>query len=159
MCLGLFFVNICRYCLMQVFCTKLSEAGISSEVITGIFSNISSIYCFHGQFLLPELKTRITQEWWVTVITIILKIHFQETRTTLRPSLIPNFSLFNTVIHLLFNTLVWSLLSISDYRNRLEHSKFPEYIVTIFSVQSIARAVFLTVFPLSCYCSTVKLQY
>ncbi|OPJ76301.1 FYVE, RhoGEF and PH domain-containing protein 3 [Patagioenas fasciata monilis] len=49
--------------LDQVFCTKLSEAGISSEVITGIFSNISSIYCFHGQFLLPELKTRITQEW------------------------------------------------------------------------------------------------
>nr|XP_013803061.1 PREDICTED: FYVE, RhoGEF and PH domain-containing protein 3 isoform X1 [Apteryx mantelli mantelli] len=47
----------------KVFCTKLSEAGISSEVITGIFSNISSIYCFHGQFLLPELKTRITQEW------------------------------------------------------------------------------------------------
>uniref|UniRef100_A0A803XRF4 FYVE, RhoGEF and PH domain containing 3 n=1 Tax=Meleagris gallopavo TaxID=9103 RepID=A0A803XRF4_MELGA len=51
--------------LDQVFCTKLSEAGISSEVITGIFSNISSIYCFHGQFLLPELKTRITQEWSV----------------------------------------------------------------------------------------------
>ncbi|NXY48503.1 FGD3 protein, partial [Ceuthmochares aereus] len=49
--------------LDQVFCTKLSEAGISSDVITGIFSNISSIYCFHGQFLLPELKTRITQEW------------------------------------------------------------------------------------------------
>ncbi|XP_061864406.1 FYVE, RhoGEF and PH domain-containing protein 3 isoform X2 [Colius striatus] len=49
--------------LDQVFCTKLSEAGISPEVITGIFSNISSIYCFHGQFLLPELKTRITQEW------------------------------------------------------------------------------------------------
>uniref|UniRef100_A0A674H415 FYVE, RhoGEF and PH domain containing 3 n=1 Tax=Taeniopygia guttata TaxID=59729 RepID=A0A674H415_TAEGU len=51
--------------LDQVFCTKLSKAGISSEVITGIFSNISSIYCFHGQFLLPELKTRITQEWSV----------------------------------------------------------------------------------------------
>ncbi|XP_064012342.1 FYVE, RhoGEF and PH domain-containing protein 3 isoform X3 [Pogoniulus pusillus] len=51
--------------LDQVFCMKLSEAGISSEVITGIFSNISSIYCFHGQFLLPELKTRITQEWSV----------------------------------------------------------------------------------------------
>uniref|UniRef100_A0A8C3U147 FYVE, RhoGEF and PH domain containing 3 n=1 Tax=Catharus ustulatus TaxID=91951 RepID=A0A8C3U147_CATUS len=51
--------------LDQVFCTKLSEAGISSEVITGIFSNISSIYCFHGQFLLPELKARITQEWSV----------------------------------------------------------------------------------------------
>ncbi|XP_069499713.1 FYVE, RhoGEF and PH domain-containing protein 3 isoform X2 [Ambystoma mexicanum] len=49
--------------LDQVFCTKLSEAGIPPEVTTGIFSNISSIYCFHGQFLLPELKTRIKQEW------------------------------------------------------------------------------------------------
>ncbi|EMP27895.1 FYVE, RhoGEF and PH domain-containing protein 1, partial [Chelonia mydas] len=49
--------------LDQVFCTKLSEAGVPTEVITGIFSNISSIYCFHGQFLLPELRTRITQEW------------------------------------------------------------------------------------------------
>ncbi|XP_043563974.1 FYVE, RhoGEF and PH domain-containing protein 3-like isoform X1 [Chiloscyllium plagiosum] len=49
--------------LDQVFCTKLSEAGIPQDVITGIFSNISSIYCFHGQFLLPGLKTRITEEW------------------------------------------------------------------------------------------------
>uniref|UniRef100_A0AAV2M0N1 Uncharacterized protein n=1 Tax=Knipowitschia caucasica TaxID=637954 RepID=A0AAV2M0N1_KNICA len=46
-----------------VFCTKLTEAGIPQDVITGIFSNISSIYCFHDQFLLPELKTRITGEW------------------------------------------------------------------------------------------------
>ncbi|KAJ8370862.1 hypothetical protein SKAU_G00108900 [Synaphobranchus kaupii] len=49
--------------LDQVFCTKLTEAGIPQDVITGIFSNISSIYRFHGQFLLPELKTRITDEW------------------------------------------------------------------------------------------------
>ncbi|XP_059505854.1 faciogenital dysplasia isoform X3 [Stegostoma tigrinum] len=49
--------------LDQVFCTKLSEAGIPQDVITGIFSNISSIYRFHGQFLLPGLKTRITEEW------------------------------------------------------------------------------------------------
>nr|XP_031303028.1 FYVE, RhoGEF and PH domain-containing protein 3 isoform X3 [Camelus dromedarius] len=49
--------------LDQVFCTQLTEAGIPSEVITGIFSNISSIYRFHGQFLLPELQTRITDEW------------------------------------------------------------------------------------------------
>uniref|UniRef100_UPI00398EB91C FYVE, RhoGEF and PH domain-containing protein 3-like n=1 Tax=Pristiophorus japonicus TaxID=55135 RepID=UPI00398EB91C len=49
--------------LDQVFCTKLNEAGIPQEVITGIFSNISSIYCFHDQFLLPGLKTRITEEW------------------------------------------------------------------------------------------------
>lgn len=48
----------------QVFCTKLTEAGIPQDVITGIFSNISSIYCFHDKFLLPELKTRITGEWW-----------------------------------------------------------------------------------------------
>lgn len=49
--------------LDQVFCTKLTEAGIPTEAITGIFSNISSIYCFHYQFLLPELQTRITKEW------------------------------------------------------------------------------------------------
>lgn len=49
--------------LDQVFCTRLAEAGIPPEVTTGIFSNISSIYCFHGQFLLPELQRRITEEW------------------------------------------------------------------------------------------------
>lgn len=47
----------------QVFCTKLTEAAIPQDVITGIFSNISSIYIFHDKFLLPELKTRITGEW------------------------------------------------------------------------------------------------
>uniref|UniRef100_A0A2R9A8F3 FYVE, RhoGEF and PH domain containing 3 n=1 Tax=Pan paniscus TaxID=9597 RepID=A0A2R9A8F3_PANPA len=49
--------------LDQVFCTRLTDAGIPPEVIMGIFSNISSIHRFHGQFLLPELKTRITEEW------------------------------------------------------------------------------------------------
>lgn len=49
--------------LDQVFCTKLTAAGISPEVTTGIFSNISSIYRFHGQFLLPELQLRILREW------------------------------------------------------------------------------------------------
>ncbi|XP_049999510.1 FYVE, RhoGEF and PH domain-containing protein 3 [Alexandromys fortis] len=49
--------------LDQVFCTKMTEAGIPPEVTTGIFSNISSIYRFHGQFLLPELQKRITEEW------------------------------------------------------------------------------------------------
>ncbi|XP_069795840.1 FYVE, RhoGEF and PH domain-containing protein 3-like isoform X2 [Narcine bancroftii] len=49
--------------LDQVFCTKLNEAGIPQDVITGIFSNISSIYCFHDKFLLPGLKSRITKEW------------------------------------------------------------------------------------------------
>ncbi|XP_041048279.1 FYVE, RhoGEF and PH domain-containing protein 3-like isoform X1 [Carcharodon carcharias] len=49
--------------LDQVFCAKLNEAGIPQDAITGIFSNISSIYCFHGKFLLPGLKTRIKEEW------------------------------------------------------------------------------------------------
>ncbi|XP_064147131.1 FYVE, RhoGEF and PH domain-containing protein 3 isoform X6 [Loxodonta africana] len=49
--------------LDQVFCTRLTEAGIPVEVTTGIFSNISSIYRFHGQFLLPELQARIAEEW------------------------------------------------------------------------------------------------
>lgn len=49
--------------LDQVFCTKLTAAGIPIDVINGIFSNISSIYLFHHQFLLPELQTRITKEW------------------------------------------------------------------------------------------------
>ncbi|XP_053360253.1 faciogenital dysplasia [Clarias gariepinus] len=52
--------------LDQVFCTKLTEAGIPTDVINGIFSNISSIYRFHHQFLLPELQTRINQEWNTT---------------------------------------------------------------------------------------------
>ncbi|XP_014384990.1 PREDICTED: FYVE, RhoGEF and PH domain-containing protein 3 [Myotis brandtii] len=49
--------------LDQVFCTQLTEAGVPLEVTTGVFSNISSIYRFHGQFLLPELQARITEEW------------------------------------------------------------------------------------------------
>ncbi|XP_055023947.2 faciogenital dysplasia [Misgurnus anguillicaudatus] len=49
--------------LDQVFCARLTEAGIPIDVITGIFSNISCIYRFHHQFLLPELQTRITKEW------------------------------------------------------------------------------------------------
>ncbi|XP_039530766.1 faciogenital dysplasia isoform X1 [Pimephales promelas] len=49
--------------LDQVFCARLTEAGVPADVITGIFSNISCIRLFHQQFLLPELQTRITQEW------------------------------------------------------------------------------------------------
>ncbi|XP_051509246.1 FYVE, RhoGEF and PH domain-containing protein 3-like [Myxocyprinus asiaticus] len=49
--------------LDQVFCARLTESGIPADVITGIFSNISCIHRFHHQFLLPELHTRITQEW------------------------------------------------------------------------------------------------
>ncbi|XP_028256362.1 FYVE, RhoGEF and PH domain-containing protein 4-like isoform X2 [Parambassis ranga] len=49
--------------LDQVFCSQLSEeAGRGSfppEVIKNIFSNISSIYSFHSQFLLPDLENCI----------------------------------------------------------------------------------------------------
>ncbi|GLD45829.1 FYVE, RhoGEF and PH domain-containing protein 4-like protein [Lates japonicus] len=50
--------------LDQVFCSRLTEeAGRGSfppEVIRNIFSNISSIYSFHSQFLLPDLETCIS---------------------------------------------------------------------------------------------------
>nr|XP_019947718.1 PREDICTED: FYVE, RhoGEF and PH domain-containing protein 4-like isoform X1 [Paralichthys olivaceus] len=50
--------------LDQVFCSRLTEeAGRGSfppEVIRNIFSNISCIYSFHSQFLLPDLETCIT---------------------------------------------------------------------------------------------------
>lgn len=52
----------------QVFCSRLTEeAGRGSfppEVIRNIFANISSIYSFHSQFLLPDLENCITH-WWV----------------------------------------------------------------------------------------------
>ncbi|KAM9335042.1 FYVE, RhoGEF and PH domain-containing protein 4-like [Symphorus nematophorus] len=50
--------------LDKVFCSRLTEeAGRGSfppEVIKNIFSNISSIYSFHGQFLLPDLENCIS---------------------------------------------------------------------------------------------------
>ncbi|KAM6961561.1 FYVE, RhoGEF and PH domain-containing protein 4-like [Tautogolabrus adspersus] len=50
--------------LDQVFCSRLTEeAGRGSfppEVIRNVFSNISSIYSFHSQFLLPDLETCIS---------------------------------------------------------------------------------------------------
>ncbi|CAK6984531.1 FYVE%2C RhoGEF and PH domain-containing protein 4-like [Scomber scombrus] len=50
--------------LDQVFCSRLTEeAGRGSfppEVIRNIFSNISSIYSFHSQFLLPDLENCIS---------------------------------------------------------------------------------------------------
>uniref|UniRef100_A0A673BJ10 FYVE, RhoGEF and PH domain containing 4b n=1 Tax=Sphaeramia orbicularis TaxID=375764 RepID=A0A673BJ10_9TELE len=53
--------------LDQVFCLRLTEeAGRGSfppEVIRNIFSNISSIYSFHSQFLLPDLENCINH-WW-----------------------------------------------------------------------------------------------
>ncbi|XP_077356067.1 FYVE, RhoGEF and PH domain-containing protein 4-like [Festucalex cinctus] len=49
--------------LDQVFCTRLTdEAGRGSfpaDVVRNIFSNISSIYSFHSQFLLPDLEVCI----------------------------------------------------------------------------------------------------
>ncbi|KAM9845915.1 FYVE, RhoGEF and PH domain-containing protein 4-like [Aulostomus maculatus] len=50
--------------LDQEFCSRLTEeAGRGSfppEVIRNIFSNISSIYSFHSQFLLPDLENCIS---------------------------------------------------------------------------------------------------
>uniref|UniRef100_F7CGE4 FYVE, RhoGEF and PH domain containing 1 n=1 Tax=Ornithorhynchus anatinus TaxID=9258 RepID=F7CGE4_ORNAN len=53
--------------LDQVFCARLleearSRSSFPADVVMGIFSNICSIYCFHQQFLLPELEKRM-QEW------------------------------------------------------------------------------------------------
>ncbi|XP_077399500.1 FYVE, RhoGEF and PH domain-containing protein 4-like [Vanacampus margaritifer] len=49
--------------LDQVFCMRLTdEAGHGSfpaDVVRNIFSNISSIYSFHSQFLLPDLEVCI----------------------------------------------------------------------------------------------------
>lgn len=51
-----------------MFCSRLTEeAGRGSfppDVIRNIFSNISSIYSFHSQFLLPDLESCISH-WWV----------------------------------------------------------------------------------------------
>ncbi|EGW12103.1 FYVE, RhoGEF and PH domain-containing protein 2, partial [Cricetulus griseus] len=54
----------------QVFFQELlKEAGRSKafpeEVVRLIFSNISSIYCFHAQFFLPELQRRV-DDWTAT---------------------------------------------------------------------------------------------
>nr|XP_004670094.2 FYVE, RhoGEF and PH domain-containing protein 1 [Jaculus jaculus] len=53
--------------LDQVFCARLLEearnrSSFPTDVVHGIFSNICSIYCFHQQFLLPELEKRM-EEW------------------------------------------------------------------------------------------------
>ncbi|XP_072847489.1 FYVE, RhoGEF and PH domain-containing protein 1 isoform X1 [Pogona vitticeps] len=55
------------YLLDQVFCARLLEEARSrnsfpADVVMGIFANICSIYCFHQQFLLPELEKRM-EEW------------------------------------------------------------------------------------------------
>uniref|UniRef100_A0A8C4PXI3 DH domain-containing protein n=2 Tax=Eptatretus burgeri TaxID=7764 RepID=A0A8C4PXI3_EPTBU len=53
--------------LDKVFCAQLLEEArnkstFPTEVVNGIFSNISSICLFHQDFLLPELEKRM-QEW------------------------------------------------------------------------------------------------
>ncbi|KAM7414172.1 hypothetical protein PAMA_019132 [Pampus argenteus] len=52
--------------LDQVFSAKLMEEAIKGtfpvDVVKNIFSNISSIYTFHSQFLLPDLEKRMG-EW------------------------------------------------------------------------------------------------
>ncbi|XP_008838282.1 FYVE, RhoGEF and PH domain-containing protein 2 isoform X2 [Nannospalax galili] len=58
------------YLLDQVFFQELlREAGRSKafpeDVVRLIFSNISSIYCFHAQFFLPELQRRL-DDWTTT---------------------------------------------------------------------------------------------
>uniref|UniRef100_A0A8D2KU57 FYVE, RhoGEF and PH domain containing 1 n=1 Tax=Varanus komodoensis TaxID=61221 RepID=A0A8D2KU57_VARKO len=55
------------YLLDQVFCARLLEEArtrnsFPADVVMGIFANICSIYCFHQQFLLPELEKRM-EEW------------------------------------------------------------------------------------------------
>ncbi|XP_042201462.1 FYVE, RhoGEF and PH domain-containing protein 1 isoform X2 [Callorhinchus milii] len=56
--------------LDQVFCARLlaesrCNSSLPGEVVTGIFSNTGSIYCFHHNFLLPALERRM-EEWHVT---------------------------------------------------------------------------------------------
>nr|XP_046234377.1 FYVE, RhoGEF and PH domain-containing protein 4-like isoform X2 [Scatophagus argus] len=55
--------------LDQVFCARLTEeasrGSFPPEVIRNIFSNISSIYSFHSQFLLPDLENCLSQ-WCVS---------------------------------------------------------------------------------------------
>lgn len=54
----------------QVFCSQLTDeaarGSFPTEVVRNIFSNVSSIYVFHSQFLLPDLEKCI-RHWWVDV--------------------------------------------------------------------------------------------
>ncbi|XP_018110248.1 FYVE, RhoGEF and PH domain-containing protein 4 isoform X2 [Xenopus laevis] len=60
---------VSRLALLQTFHDALmkeaKQGSFPVEVLNKIFSNISSIQSFHGQFLLPELETRM-KEWSVT---------------------------------------------------------------------------------------------
>ncbi|KAH0519913.1 FYVE, RhoGEF and PH domain-containing protein 2 [Microtus ochrogaster] len=59
----------CRSPAQVFFQELLREAGRSKafpeDVVRLIFSNISSIYCFHAQFFLPELQRRV-DDWTAT---------------------------------------------------------------------------------------------
>lgn len=61
-----FFLIVSLPTAPQVFCTKLMEEANKGtfpvEVVKNIFSNITSIHTFHGQFLLPDLEKRMG-EW------------------------------------------------------------------------------------------------
>lgn len=50
-----------------MFCSQLADeaarGSFPPEVVKGIFSNVSSIYVFHSQFLLPDLEKCIGH-WW-----------------------------------------------------------------------------------------------
>ncbi|KAK0146043.1 FYVE, RhoGEF and PH domain-containing protein 4 [Merluccius polli] len=65
--------------LDQVFSTKLMEEASKGtfpvDVVKNIFSNISSVYAFHSQFLLPDLERRMG-EWESTprIGDILLKL-------------------------------------------------------------------------------------
>lgn len=56
---------------LQVFCSQLGDeaarGSFPPEVVRNIFSNVSSIYVFHSQFLLPDLEKCISQ-WWVDAL-------------------------------------------------------------------------------------------
>lgn len=54
-----------------MFCSQLTDeaarGSFPPEVVRNIFSNVSSIYVFHSQFLLPDLEKCISH-WWVDVL-------------------------------------------------------------------------------------------
>lgn len=57
---------LCCVWSLKVFLTKLMEEANKGtfpvDVVKNIFSNTSSIYLFHSQFLLPDLEKRMG-EW------------------------------------------------------------------------------------------------
>lgn len=66
----------------QVFCARLTEeAGRGSfplEVIKNIFSNVSSIYSFHSQFLLPDLENCLNCWYDVRLYSLYTYVKFHQ---------------------------------------------------------------------------------